>query len=387
MNREELMNLVESIHDRHMVLELATGFGKTRCALAKVNEWSSSGPVLIAVPKLVLINSWIDEFNKWGYQDLLASVTFTTYASFHKHAGKWGVVVLDEGHHLSERCQGLLKQYEFKHLIVLSATLPVHIKQFLRDNYSPRWVRASTKEAIDSNVLSDPTVLLMPLKLDAQNKYLTIEVGKKHGKGIQHVSFNRLNDYKYSHVICQCTESEYYTWISGQVDRLKTLYMAGNHMMKNAWLKKAGDRLKWLSNLKTAVIKRIINMLGVERTIVFCPSIKASEELNIPCINSKVGLHSLADFNEGNINMVATVAMLDEGFNPVDCRVGLFQMINASTKLNVQRQGRIFRHDKPLFIIPYYTDTREAEIVKKVTEGFDVHVISISDIKKFINKK
>lgn len=384
MDRNEIMKLVTDSRGPHMVLELVTGFGKTRCALAKINEWSSSGPVLIAVPKLVLINSWIDEFNKWGYQDMLASVTFTTYASFHKHVGKWGVVVLDEGHHLSERCRELLDGYDMKHLIVLSATLPVGIKDFLRGKYHPAWIRTSMREAINSNVLSEPAVLLMPMKLDNTNKYITLETGKKCKGQVMHVAFNRLNDYHNSHVICQCTEVEYYTWMTQQVDKFKRLYTLGNGRMKNVWLQKAGERLKWLGNLKTPVIKGILKVLGNERTIVFCPSIKSSGMLGIPCINSKDGIGALGGFNNGDINMVATVAMLDEGFNPACCRVGLFQMLNASMKLNIQRQGRIFRHDNPLFIIPYYVNTREAEIVGKVTDGFETHSVNLQSIKKYL---
>ena len=57
-------------------------------------------------------------------------------------------------------------------------------------------------------------------------------------------------------------------------------------------------------------------------------------------------------------------------------------MINSSDRLNVQRVGRILRHKTPVLIFPYYVDTREEEIIKDVTSGYNPELITVVDCTK-----
>lgn len=44
---------------------------------------------------------------------------------------------------------------------------------------------------------------------------------------------------------------------------------------------------------------------------------------------------------------------------------------------------RILRHKKPVIIIPYYKNTRDQEIVKKMIENYDENmVVTITDLNK-----
>lgn len=54
--------------------------------------------------------------------------------------------------------------------------------------------------------------------------------------------------------------------------------------------------------------------------------------------------------------------------NLTDCKFGIFQMINASERLSIQRLGRTMRHKYPVVIFPYWKNSREDEIVKKICE-------------------
>lgn len=86
--RQELLQKVLDTKLNNIVLELATGVGKTRIALEKINQLYGYNPqikILIVVPRNVLIQNWKDEFHKWGYAHILPRVTFTTYISLPKH--------------------------------------------------------------------------------------------------------------------------------------------------------------------------------------------------------------------------------------------------------------------------------------------------------------
>ena len=155
--------------------------------------------------------------------------------------------------------------------------------------------------------------------------------------------------------------------------------MAGSQVMKNLWLHKAGERLKWLALKKTAFISDLLKILHKERTLTFCGSIEQTEVLGQHCIHSKnrVSLSTLNDFNEGKINHITAVAMLDEGQNLTNCRVGIFANINSSDRIQVQRTGRILRHNKPIIIIPYFTHSREEELVQKMLDGYNPDLIKV----------
>ena len=118
---------------------------------------------------------------------------------------------------------------------------------------------------------------------------------------------------------------------------------------------------------------------------MFCPTIEDSMKLGSPCINSKVGTASLDAFNSKRIKHIVAVGMLDEGANITDCKIGIFQMINSSDRLNIQRVGRILRHKKPVLIFPYFINTREDDIVKDVTSGYNPDLIKVLDCTTITN--
>ena len=159
--------------------------------------------------------------------------------------------------------------------------------------------------------------------------------------------------------------------------------------MENLWLHKANDRLKWLATQKADTIKEINSIFKNRRMLIFCPTIKESESLGIKCVNSKIGTRNLADFNEKKIKHLAAVGMLDEGTNLTDCQIGVFQIINSSDRIKIQRVGRIMRHKKPVLIFPYYLGTREEEIITKLYESYSkplCHFINnLDELKQCIN--
>lgn len=386
MNREEILRDILSHKENNICLELSTGVGKTRMAI-EILKARNCRNVLIAVPRLVLINNWKEELKKWHCN---INPIFTTYVSLHKHAGRYDAIVFDEAHHLTERCYEALEDIESQNNIFLSATLTREKRANISYNFpNTFFYKVSLKEAIDNEILPDPVVYLIPLELD-KNKYnYSFMVNSNKGKTIE-CNYEDRWDYikdKTYRIKVKCTEWQYNKELSNKIDYYKRLYMRGrNEAIKNKWLRLCGDRLKFLSSIKTSIVENILKELKNERTITFCSSIVQTEELGKYCINSsnKNAGEYLDMFNNKKIKHITCVNMLNEGVNLTDCKVGIFAVLNSSEIMVKQKNGRLLRHKEPIIIIPYYKDTREQEIVEKMLEDYNPELtktITLNELK------
>ena len=392
MTREELTVKYLSSNSRHFILQLPTSFGKTKLALQKADSWfTESAKILIVIPRNVLIKEWKKEIVKWGYDRMIGNITFTTYISLPKHCGnKWDIVIFDEGHHTSERCQEAMKHLIANHIIVLSATLKRELVAYFRSTFRGiEILQVKVKEAIEDEVLPDPMLLLIPITFDNTIVNQVIEKNNKRSSmPVKTIGFAEKWKYRsyQGPLRILCTQQQYYDDISSLIEWYKQKGMH-NAIMKNMWLHKAGMRLKWLAEQKEELIKDILKTLKNYRTLVFCPSIEESGKIGSPCINSKVGTENLTKFNERKIKHIAAVGMIDEGANLTDCKVGIFQMINSSDRLNIQRQGRLLRHKSPILIFPYFKYSREEEIIKEIVQSYNPELIKTLDVSLIKNIK
>lgn len=385
--RQEILQKVLNVKCNNIVLELATGVGKTKLALEKLHQLYNYNPsikVLIVIPRNVLIQNWKDEFVKWGYTIMLPNVTFTTYVSLPKHAGKWNVCIFDEAHHLSERCQEVLMSFNIFHTIFLSATLKKQHIYFIKSwrHYKVAFFKVNTKDAIDNGTLPDPKIILIPLDLDTEKQDIIFEKRKgKHNEVPLVIPYEKRWDYRsYKGALSfKCTQRQYYHELSGLIEWYKKKNY--NPAMRNIWLHKCGIRLQWLSTCKLPYTMQIMQKVH-SRYIVFCNTIAESNALKIPAVNSAIGFDNLGKFNDKVIDKLAAVNCLNEGINCAECQVGIFNAINSSDIMQTQKGGRLLRHQSPIFIIPYFRDTREEEIVKKWVKGFNKEMIIYKTIDK-----
>ena len=163
--------------------------------------------------------------------------------------------------------------------------------------------------------------------------------------------------------------------------------MCGSRAIKNLFLRRSGERLKWLSEQKTAYIKSLLDHLHKQRTLTFCNGIPQTEELGRYCINSKnkQSAENLERFNSGTVDHITACNMLDEGMNLVNCRVGIYAVLNSSERMIKQKLGRLLRHPEPVIIIPYYKGTREEELVGKMLEDYNPElVITITSLTELV---
>lgn len=387
--REQIRDEIIALNKPYLLLALPTGLGKTKIALDVIFETFPKQfhlpptKILVVYPKLNLKQNWIDEINKWGFGNRIGDFTFTTYNSLHKYAGeRWDAVIFDEGHHITERVLEIIALMKYNQALILSATVKMGLHYKL-GTLMPglKTYKVMMKDAIDNKILPDPRIILWPLTYKLVGQTETLIKNPKIKSPVKEIPFEmrfRYNDKQCKYII-KCTEAQY----AGEMDRLVEYYkkktIAGNSKLKNLWLLKAGERLKWLASKKSEYVKQLLAQLQNERTLTFCASIEQVELLGKNCIHSKNKLAQgvLDDFNSGKIDHITACAMLDEGVNLVNCRVAIFANINASERIQIQRVGRSLRHESPVIIIPYYKHSREHEIIIQMLAGYNQDLITV----------
>jgi len=390
MNRDNTREEILRLPNKAVLLELPTGYGKSLIGMDLCLR-DNPHSILIVVPRIVLIQNWKDEFVKWGNDEYLSRVTFSTYAGLHKMQGHFNCIILDEAHHITPRVQELLTYMTYDKIIMLSATVKRDLKYDLKDMFPDLYCyKVGMKEAIENEVLPDPMVYLLPLTLD--NKYNTEKI-VKHSSAKTSVTCNYKDRWNYLRnknikLTIECTQLQKSVEMDNEINFWKDRYMrTRNELFKNKWLHLAGQRLKWLSNLKKPVVLSMLALFKNERVLTFCNSIDQTRELGRNCINSKNkdAVSVLEAFNKGEIRHITACNMLNEGMNLSNCRIGIYANLNSSEIIIKQRLGRILRHKNPVIVIPFYKGTREEELVVKMLEDYNpklIHTVeNITDIK------
>jgi superfamily II DNA or RNA helicase len=378
MTRKEVQELALSKIDRakYLILELITGMGKTKVAIDLINHicdrvfrnYESPTSILILVSKTVHKQTWKDEIEKWGgiKSDY---ITIECYESLKNYENSYfDVVVADEMQHLSEARIDVLETIHINESFIgLSATIKRDMRDYFIYNHKAEVIKCGLKEAVEDEVLPEPTVYLLPLSLDKSN--YTYKV-KKFGRDII------------------TTQKGCYDSISSLIEWYKNKYFnSRNERIKNLWLSTAGKRLKWCAEQKEALVLSLLDKFRNYKTLTFCSSIEQSERLGKYNITSKnkASVKNLEMFNLNKIKHITACNILNEGVNLTNCRIGIFCNLNSSEIVVKQRVGRILRHKSPIIIIPYFKDTREEELVQKMIEEYSedsiISVDSINDIK------
>ena len=393
MNREDAREEILRLTNKAILLELPTGYGKSLMGMDLCLR-DNPHSILIVVPRVVLIQNWKNEFKKWGNDEYLDRVTFSTYAGLHKVPNirrHFNCVILDEAHHVTPRVQDLLTYITYDKIIMLSATVKRDLKYGLKDMFPDLYCyKVNMKEAIENEVLPDPMVYLLPLTLDSRYNSEKIV---KHSSGRTSVTCSYKDRWNYMRdknikLTIECTQLQKSVELDNEINFWKDKYMrTRNEIFKNKWLHLAGQRLKWLSNLKNPIMLNLLALFKNERVLTFCNSIEQTVELGKNCINSKNknAVKVLESFNKGEIRHITACNMLNEGMNLSNCRIGIYANLNSSEVIIKQRLGRILRHEKPVIVIPFYKGTREEELVAKMLEDYNpqlIHTVeNITDIK------
>lgn len=391
MTREEIFEeCIKKIRDSNvLMMELATGTGKTKLAIDLVNHLCSTKykgkktSLLLLVAKRVHKQTWKEEIEKWGGLKV-GSITTECYESLKKHKDeRFTFVLCDEVHHIQSDVRlDLLESLKFDYMVGLSATIPRGLKKYFYFQYKAKTVSCDIVEAIEDEILPEPEIVLLPLELDNRNYTEEIEINPKLKGPVFHGTYADLWRMKRGkvHAILSCTQKQKMMEMNKLIQWEKDRFMQTRRKsLETLWLHHCGQRLEYLADFKIPLVQQILKKLQKHRTITFCKTISQTELLGRNCIHSKNLKSSevYEKFNQKKINHITAVNILNENANLVDCRYAVFVNLSSSEVIMPQRIGRSLRHKKPVIIIPYYKGTREQEIVEKALESYDEKYIRV----------
>lgn len=369
--RSEIQEELIKLNPDFLILELPTGFGKSLVLLRKIGKQKT----LIVISQLYHEQNWRNEAEKWNID--LSNVTFVCYNSLEKHKNeKWDFIALDEGHRWSDMWTELLTEFTYDKLMILSGTIPLEIKKKSYNIGKPKVISITTEDAVCWNILPEPEINVITLHLDNKNTYLKFQKGRNKQKETVECTFTEWsNKYKWMgakrpNMLIQCTEQEYYSLINDDLEWTKSQFFKTNNPVLSMRMKILGnERKKFLAGLKTRHVKKLVNRLKDERTVIFANSIEQAEMFDSDAVHSKNkrGQEIIDEFNSYKRNLLVSVRQLNESLNLSEPENGIIIQLNGSKKgqvkkVNVasqQQVGRLIRAMSPKIYLFVYKNTQD----------------------------
>ena len=376
----------------NIAIQAATGVGKSKLALDLCRNMVEPGEqlpsILLVVAELADIQNWNDEIEKWSYE---GPVFICCYASLKKYRNtEWDVVIFDEAHHLgSELRLDIFSTITAAHMLFLSATLKQSLLDTLELHCGPiKVIKMGLQDAFNANILPEPKINLIPLTLD--NKIVNHFIVEEWGNKARRVSIKcaykdrwlyKRNKNKYPNVelIISCTQQQKYDYITEQFNYYKKRYMScRNEAIKNKWLQWGSRRKTFLGLEKTAIAAQLLQKIGDKRLICFCTNIAQADMLGQETSvhsQKKDSLNIIQKFNNGEINSLYAVGMLQEGVNLTGIEAGVIIQLDGEERAFIQKFGRTLRADSPEQYIIYFRATRDEEYLQNALESIDKNYI------------
>lgn len=327
---------------------LGTGVGKTLVGLLHMERNTTPMQnVLVVAPKKSIFQSWADDAVKFGKQDLLKRITFSTYIGLSKRdPNAYDYVYLDECHSLLDSHRVFLDVYKGG-ILGLTGTPPKHRsseKGVMVSQFCPVVYTFKADDAIENGIINDYQIIVHELEL---NKC----------KGYQAVMKNR-----------SFITSEYdnYIYWSRRID-----VGSGNmHMLRVMRMKALMEY-----STKEQYTKKLLESVN-SKCIVFANTQDQADKLCRYSYHSgnKNSEENLLLFKEGKIKQLSCVLQLNEGINVPELRQGIIMHAYGNERKAAQRIGRLLRlnpNEKAIVHILCYMGTVDEKWVKEALEGFD----------------
>lgn len=403
MTREDIQNNVAANKDKKLIiLEHATGLGKSFSALRVVEDYENT-KILLIVAEIAHKNNWIEEINKFSsiYGTNIADkndITIECYASLKKYNDtEWDIIILDEVHHLSDLRSEILSTIKTDRLVALSATMDSDTKYFLIDYMKVRDSdiydsKITLQKSIKLGLLQEPRVYLIPLTLDFINPSEEIIIKRGSSKNYKNINTTYENlwyymknkkEYPDLHMTVKCTPKEKYDYLTSNMEYWKNYYMRnGREFARNKWLNTGTERKRVLGETKTKFVSSLLSRIEHLRYICFCASIEQANSLGgDKAIHSKSfnSILTLDKFQNKEINSIFVVGMLTEGQNLKDIEAGVIVQLDGKQRLYVQKAGRVFRSEDPIQFVFFYKDTQDEAYLENMLKNVDSSFIQTID--------
>jgi superfamily II DNA or RNA helicase len=327
---------------------LGTGVGKTLVGLTHMeNNTTPLMKCLVVAPKKAIFQSWKDDAMKFGMEELLGRMTFTTYLSLNKHKPTdYDIVYLDEMHSLLDSHRGFLQLYKGK-VLGLTGTPPKRgysEKGKLVQEFCPVVFTFKADDAVENGILNDYQIIVHQVNLSNEKVYEAKMFNKPY----------------------LTSETANYTYWSRRLD-----VGGGNmHMMRVMRMK---AMMEYPS--KERYTKKLMESIQT-KCIIFANTQVQADRLceHSYHSNNPKSQENLDMFKAGEINKLSTVMQLNEGVNIPNLKQGIIMHAYGNERKAAQRIGRLLRlnpDDKAIVHILCYMDTVDEKWVKEALEGFD----------------
>lgn len=363
----EALQKWESQNQRGMI-EVVTGGGKTRFALAAASKWSRSQGndwcVLVLVPTTALQDQWYvnlvsdlkvspSEISIWPEQrdvnrkfHLMVINTARRNAATVVRSHKHTLVVADECHRYASEENSTALQQSYSAALGLTATADREfddgLERVLIPNLGPVIYRYTLAQARTDGVVSDFSIanVKVPFTADEQEKYdrltraLSLAINREDSDGIKSIAMRRASVSK----------------------RALSRVTATIRLMDNLHGKKT---IIFHEDISTAnLIARLLRERG-HRTVVF---------------HSRIGKDmrrdNLRQFKSSQADVLVCCRALDEGIDVPEAECAIISASTSSQRQRVQRLGRVLRlhdsKDHAQVYSLYVTDSEEKKLLQEL---------------------
>ena len=360
---------------RRGVIALPTGSGKTLVALAAIAELGV--PALIVVPTRVLLDQWAEALSRCWQGEVgrlgdgeyrVGAITVSTYASAviwaPRIGDRFGLVVVDEAHHVGAWCPGeVLEMLVAPARMGLTATPPPPGGQ-LEARVGPV-IYSLGINALTGNALAEYELVTVPITLAPPER---VHYRTQRGR--------------FAHVYAKHARQHRGELSWHQFVRNATRSTEGREALK-AW--KDCRALIAYPVGKQAALRELLARHRSERTLVFtadnATAYRIARELLVAPITHEIGrverTQVLERFRAGDITVLVSSQVLDEGFDLPDADIAIIVGGSSSARRHVQRIGRVLRPRPGKHALIYelaVADTTEVDYVRRRRAGLELPV-------------
>lgn len=353
---------------KHVVLQWATGCGKSLAAIKIIDEDIKSSTEktgswnrwYIVVAERQHIKNWEEDIHKHGYGHLLelGYVDIFCYQSLHKYKNKEVNLVLDEAHSVTDLRLDCLLTIKSDKIISLSATLEYNREVQLTSLSPFHKYTITTDKAIKADLLPPPIIVKMELDLTP-----TL----------------RLAYEKITQEIRETDEliQGYKIQIQSIIDAFPASPKIGElreELVKNEAIsiKQRVRRKNLVANSKSSSIEKLQNLIKTwkKKYIIFTGNLSQNKRfsqkdksrcLDISSRNyDKTNEARIAHFNAYSKNVdigLICYKMLRQGTNLSGIQMGIIAQLDSKQLSFTQMMGRIFRSERPVLFVFVARDT------------------------------
>jgi superfamily II DNA or RNA helicase len=325
---------------RRGVIALPTGSGKTLVAMAAIAELGV--PALVVVPTRVLLDQWIDQLSAvWPHaigrigdgDHQIEAITVATYASavlwVPRIGDRFGLVIVDEAHHVGAWCpREIFEMLVAPARLGLTAT-PPEDPAALQRHVGPV-VYTLSVDQLAGSALATYVLETIPIELTRTERvrYRDARIRFSAAYGPFQRALPGSSWREFVHAARQTA-----TGRDG---------LAG-------WREARG--LIAYPDGKRAALRGLLARHAGQRTLVFtadnATAYAIARELLVMPITHEISrperAEALAKFRSGEITVLVSSQVLDEGLDVPDAEVAIVVGGTASTRRHVQRVGRVLR--------------------------------------------